>query len=340
MSAAREAARARLEDLRGHGGWSALAVDCARRGLWSEGVEAGLLAIAESGSDGPAQAAFIACLQNAYDDMAPRLDALRQWLATMGGSPNQAIDRLAALFAAEPQWRHAPRELSTFLVLAGYKEEAVHAYGWSAQPLTRMESPDRERARTAFDGLARAYDGNVLHQLYTSVFEKFVRLLPGLPQGAPTVDLCCGTGLVAEKLHDHLDFRVGIDISPGMVELAARKGRYGRLLVADAVEGLKSLEAEAYGAVLSCCALYFMPDLRPVARAAARVLRPGGVMVLSVDPIEDRLGEVRLTNPGEYAHSRSHLRRAFAAAGFRDLALEIMLHRAYPGFYAAFVKSD
>jgi hypothetical protein len=74
-----------------------------------------------------------------------------------------------------------------------------------------------------------------------------------LPAGARTlVDVACGTGIVTRRLRHPARAVLGLDRSPGMLELAA-----GRL-----------------------------PDAAPVLAEGAQVLRDGGVLVTTVDKDE------------------------------------------------------
>jgi hypothetical protein len=45
--------------------------------------------------------------------------------------------------------------------------------------------------------------------------------------------------------------------------------------------------------------------------------------------------DIGVTTPGEYAHSRRYLRRLAAETGFAEVAIKIMEHRVYPGFWCA-----
>jgi predicted TPR repeat methyltransferase len=80
-----------------------------------------------------------------------------------------------------------------------------------------------------------------------------------------------------------------------------------------------------------------MADLAPYFRQAARLLEPGGNLFFSVDPAPDDM-EIGESGPGEYAHSRSYLRRCAAETGFSEVAIAVMGHRATPGFWCAFRK--
>jgi malonyl-CoA O-methyltransferase len=102
-------------------------------------------------------------------------------------------------------------------------------------------------------------------------------LLPWMEWMAPrhAVDVGCGTGRWTGRLS-----AIGIDASPAMLAVAARKeGLRGRLAVADAA----ALPVASGAADLVLCALTFghIHDQAAAMREFARVLQPGGTLILS-----------------------------------------------------------
>ncbi|MER5179205.1 class I SAM-dependent methyltransferase [Streptomyces sp. NPDC002896] len=94
------------------------------------------------------------------------------------------------------------------------------------------------------------------------------------------LDVACGTGLVTSRLTRAGLRTTGVDISPGMLSVAARRldgavvlGDSRRLPFADG----------SFDAVTVIWLLHLLPDAAPVVAQAARVLRPGGVFVTTVD---------------------------------------------------------
>jgi SAM-dependent methyltransferase len=137
--------------------------------------------------------------------------------------------------------------------------------------------------RTSYDTVASAYaelfhDGLVRYPYVRGVLALFAELVRDV--GGPVLDAGCGTGLLAGHLH-HLGLDVlGIDLSPGMLEIARRDhpdlsfeaGTMTDLHVADA----------SVGGVLAFYSIIHVPD-EDVPRALAefrRVLRPGGVAMI------------------------------------------------------------
>lgn len=102
-----------------------------------------------------------------------------------------------------------------------------------------------------------------------------------VPPGARTLlDLACGTGLVTERL-TRPGLRVyGADAAPGMARRAGRRVP-GGVLLADARR--LPLPDASVDAVSAVWLLHLVPFADAIVAEAARVLRPGGVLIATVD---------------------------------------------------------
>ena len=114
-----------------------------------------------------------------------------------------------------------------------------------------------------------------------------VEALGPLPPG-PIAVPCCGTGAELRALAERYPDRelVGIDLSPGMVEVARRNAPPNvRFVVADA-----SSVAGRWAGIVSCFGLQQLPDPTGALRAWCRALRPGGRLVVALwtADIQDR----------------------------------------------------
>src|SRR5262249_30421251 len=136
----------------------------------------------------------------------------------------------------------------------------------------------------------------------------------GLPPIGSMLDLGCGTGLAGAAFRPYVDWLVGVDLSPGMIEKARAKGLYDRLTEGDLNDFLVA-EAEAqarYHLVGAADVVVYANDLVPITAAVARVLAPGGLFALTA---ETHHGDgVVLQQSLRYAHGAAHLRDAIAAA--------------------------
>ena len=180
-----------------------------------------------------------------------------------------------------------------------------------------------------FSGFADLYDA-VRPVPPTALADVITRYAGGQRPGV-VVDLGCGTGLGGAAFRPHVDWLVGVDISPAMVAKARSKGLYDRLAVLDL---LHFLDADAqsqarYHLVVAADVFVYANDLGPIAAAAARVLAPDGLFAFTV---ETHAGDgVVLQQTLRYAHGAAHVRTAIADAGLNLLALNDAVTRKEKG---------
>lgn len=126
-----------------------------------------------------------------------------------------------------------------------------------------------------------------------------------LPQGPCTVlDIACGTGIVTGRLLRPGRTVVGVDRSPGMLGLAG--GRVpGGVVRGDATR--LPFASDAVDAVVIVWLLHLLPRPEPVLAEAARVLRPGGVLITTVDKNDAYFAE-----DSDIARVTADLRRRYA----------------------------
>ncbi len=114
----------------------------------------------------------------------------------------------------------------------------------------------------------------------------------GLRPGMRVLDVACGTGvltLAAADLVKPDGSVVGLDLNPGMLEVAMRKGSPidWREASADAIP----FEDATFDAVVSQFGLMFFPDKPRAIQEMLRVLRPGGSLAIAVwDSLENNAG--------------------------------------------------
>jgi ubiquinone/menaquinone biosynthesis C-methylase UbiE len=154
------------------------------------------------------------------------------------------------------------------------------------------------------------------------------RMIDACPVGA-ALDAACGTGRHTEYLAERGHRVVGVDASPEMLDRAR-----SRLPEADLRIGrLEALPLETGSMDLAVCALALThtPEVAPAVRDLARVLRPGGRLVISdLHPTMMVLGGTGffLQADGTAGNVRSHYHphaeylAAFAAAKLQVVSCE------------------
>ena len=147
-------------------------------------------------------------------------------------------------------------------------------------------------AARAFDAVAESFDDRFGAWRSVAAQRRAVRavLLRAFPLGARVLEVGGGTGEDARWLADRGREVLLTDVSPSMVRVAAAKLRglpHPRVVPAEGLEQLADELAAAGeppfdGAYSNFAALNCVTDLAPVARGLARLVRPGGRVVLVV----------------------------------------------------------
>jgi predicted TPR repeat methyltransferase len=207
--------------------------------------------------------------------------------------------------------------------------------------------PARERAdvnyvRAVFDGYAERFDQHLVSLGYR---------VPGLIRGAllqhrlilgdrpigPTLDLGCGTGLVAVALSDlPVEPIIGVDISRRMLAQAAEKQLYAELREGDLMQVLAE-ESHRWRLIVAGDVLCYFGDLRELFGCAYRCLEGSGWFVFSAEElVADAAGTIHgngewaLHRQGRYAHAMPYIERIARDSGFaiRSLGRQTLRYEA------------
>jgi ubiquinone/menaquinone biosynthesis C-methylase UbiE len=175
-----------------------------------------------------------------------------------------------------------------------------------------------------YDALAEIYD-HVDNSLIATEEPPMRALLDALPIGR-VLDAACGTGRHTAHLVDRGHSVTGVDGSWSMLRQAAAKAPTASL-VRGSLTALP-VATNSHDAALCALALSHLPDVRPAIRELARVVRPGGDVVLSdIHPLVPLTGgqAAALVGEGRVAvvRNHSHLVSDYLAA-FSAAALEIV----------------
>lgn len=134
-------------------------------------------------------------------------------------------------------------------------------------------------ARTAYDGIAAGYDAAVAPSAW--VRERLWERLDILfPPGSRVLDVTAGTGLDVLHLVERGVHVTACDVSPGMLACLSRKAPSVPVFAADLQD--LDLNSPFDGLISTFAGLNAAADLTGFARAAARLVRPGGVLFLHV----------------------------------------------------------
>lgn len=180
-------------------------------------------------------------------------------------------------------------------------------------------------AAAFFDRTARRFSANygaaAAFEERLAVWRRAIDdVLPTLPTGAPCLDLGCGDGTLSLLAADRGIPTVGFDRSTAMLDLARRKA--GTQGLADRVDFVRAalplidnVEQECRGAaglVLCSSVIEYIDDPAALLRQIARLLRPGGTLLLSLPNVDsiyricERLVARLAPRRDSYVHYQRH----------------------------------
>lgn len=137
-------------------------------------------------------------------------------------------------------------------------------------------SEERVRANERlFDAVADRYDGvGFLAQAAC-----FVAEVAGVQPGEAVLDVMTGTGAVAAAVAGRAGRVVGVDVSAGMLARARARVPDAEFVRGDAAA--LPFPDSAFDVVVCAAGVFFLPDMPGGVREWARVVRPGGRVVVS-----------------------------------------------------------
>jgi ubiquinone/menaquinone biosynthesis C-methylase UbiE len=175
--------------------------------------------------------------------------------------------------------------------------------------------------RTSYDTVAASYADLVRDLLSEAPYERAILALFAdlvhAAGGGPVADVGCGSGRITAHLHELGVDAFGVDLSPGMIEVA-RRDHPGLKFEVGSMTDLELAEGSVAGLV-AWYSLIHIPDdqVGSVLAHFRRVLRPGGPLLLSFH-VGD---EARLKTQGYGGHP-----------------MKVHVHRRQPAQVAAWLQ--
>jgi SAM-dependent methyltransferase len=137
---------------------------------------------------------------------------------------------------------------------------------------------ERVSTVTAYEQQSAGYDAEAGGGLFAADEPVVAEYLTGRAPGV-ALDAACGTGRFAEFLARRGHQVIGVDSSPHMLAHARRRVPGGKFHVAELDQ--LPLADDSADVIVCALALVHVPRLQPVLAEFARVLRPGGDLVIS-----------------------------------------------------------
>lgn len=192
----------------------------------------------------------------------------------------------------------------------------------------------QEYARNEFERFADTFDIILLEKLGYSMHEQLLGFMAEVLTPdfhfASAVDMGCGTGLFGITIKPHVDYLAGIDISPRMIDLAAKRGCYDSLVEGDIVATLQASDM-TYDLFAATDVLVYIGALEKLFHALAEKAKPGALFAFSTEYLE---GEgFSLQGTGRFAHSPAYIRSLADEYGFTIVAQkQVNLRKEHGGW--------
>ena len=172
-----------------------------------------------------------------------------------------------------------------------------------------------------FDGFADSFDFRLAHLGYRapSLVAEMLRIAVAEPANQYEIlDAGCGTGLCGPLVAPYARRLVGVDLSSRMLSQAAERRVYHELVQMELTTYLRGAPG-AFDVVLSADTLVYFGGLEEVVSAAAAALRPGGLLIFTVEELRNAGAETNyaMAPHGRFSHAERYVEGVLAGAGLQ-----------------------
>jgi ubiquinone/menaquinone biosynthesis C-methylase UbiE len=179
-----------------------------------------------------------------------------------------------------------------------------------------------DQKKTIFDEKAATWDENPLRvKLGHDMADAIIREI-NPTRDMDALDYGCGTGLVTLRLQPFVKRIIGVDSSPGMLEVIKEKVK---------IQGLKNVRTQfvdfeqsgkvdgKFHLVVSCMTLHHMREPAVLFRPLYDLLLPGGCLGITDLDREDGLFHDDNTGVFHFGFDRAHVKKLLEKTGFREV---------------------
>ena len=132
--------------------------------------------------------------------------------------------------------------------------------------------------RSYYDAFAERYDQGRDHGYHKLIDDQAAAIVRRYSADRDVLEVGCGTGRILERVAPHARKATGVDLSPGMLEGARRRG----LDVKEGSATALPFPDASFDLAYSFKVLAHIPDWDACMREMVRVTRPGGLLVFDI----------------------------------------------------------
>jgi predicted TPR repeat methyltransferase len=173
-----------------------------------------------------------------------------------------------------------------------------------------------------FDALAENFDVHLVNGLGYDIPGKLVAAIQAATPAGHRYDVLdggCGTGLCAPLLRPMARTLIGVDLSPKMLDQAAKRGLYDEILLEEFTRFLDRSPAR-FDLVVAADVFIYFGEVNRIFKAAATAIRPGGLLAFSTESGPD--AGYCLLPSGRFAHAPDYVRGVAGADFVEELCAE------------------
>ncbi len=138
---------------------------------------------------------------------------------------------------------------------------------------------------SAYEEMAESYNNLIDHKPHNAYYDRpnTLSLLPDVKDKS-VLDAACGPGKYAEILLAQGAKVTGFDLSTKMIALAQQRNKnQGDFFVHDLAKPFENLKDASFNIVLCALAMHYLQDWTSTIKEFYRVLKPYGVLVISIE---------------------------------------------------------
>ncbi len=244
-------------------------------------------------------------------------------------NPTQSNLNLGSLYLKINNLKKAQLHYEAALSVDPENKEAQHILSAITQQNTANRAPSRYIS-SLFDQYANHYDQHLTqhlnYQTHQLIFD-FFNAEEHDKKSLSILELGCGTGLCGELISPYANSLIGVDLSQRMLNIAAKKNIYNKLIKADIFD-LSNLE-DQFNWLIAADVFPYCGDLLPLLMSCKNKLTPSGSLLFSVESTHLKR-DYYLQTSIRYAHSYQYLENTIKQSGFTSFSIhEVTLRHQY-----------